>query len=44
MTMPLKFSKVESKWVPTGVLAVVPKQLVLQLAMHAEKNGGMGGL
>ncbi len=28
----------------SGVLAVVPKQLVLQLAMHAEKNGGLGGL
>ncbi len=42
--MPLKFSEVENKWVPTGVLAMVPKQLVLQLAMHAEKNGGLGGL
>ncbi len=42
--MPLKFSEVESKWVLIGVLVVVPKQLVLQLALHAEKNGGLGGL
>ncbi|CAM6013544.1 unnamed protein product [Sphagnum balticum] len=27
-----------------SVLVVVPKQLVLQLTMHAEKNGGLGGL
>ncbi len=28
----------------SGVVAVVSKQLVLQLAMHAEKNGGLGDL